>query len=187
MNRILIAGIVGGILVFAWGAVSHMVLHIGDQGLAHIPDEDDVISDLSDEIQEPGVYIFPGLDLAREHTEKEMSDWEAKYTAGPNGFLVYHPQGETPMTARHFIVELIKDIVGALVAAFLISRCASGFFTRVFCVTLLGFFAWLVINVSYWNWYRFPTDFTLAAGIDLVAGWFVAGVALAAIVRRRKK
>src|SRR5689334_15512698 len=34
MLRILLAGIVGGIVVFIWGAVSHMVLQVGDMGLS---------------------------------------------------------------------------------------------------------------------------------------------------------
>ena len=34
MSRILIAGLVGGVIVFVWGAFSHMVLPIGEMGLS---------------------------------------------------------------------------------------------------------------------------------------------------------
>jgi len=34
MSRILIAGLVGGIVVFIWSAFSHMVLPLGEAGLA---------------------------------------------------------------------------------------------------------------------------------------------------------
>ena len=40
MGKILIGGIVGGIILFFWGFVSHMLLPIGEMGLQFIPQED---------------------------------------------------------------------------------------------------------------------------------------------------
>jgi hypothetical protein len=37
--------------------------------------------------------------------------------------------------------------------------------------------------VPYWNWYGFPTDFTLAQIVENTVGWFLAGLVLALIVR----
>jgi hypothetical protein len=50
----------------------------------------------------------------------------------------------------------------------------------------MGLFGFLSILVSYWNWYGFPTDFTIGAVLDEVIGWFLAGLVLAAIVRPTK-
>lgn len=47
----------------------------------------------------------------------------------------------------------------------------------------LGLFAWISISLSYWNWYAFPADFVVAEGIDQVAGWFLAGLAVAKTAR----
>ena len=39
-----------------------------------------------------------------------------------------------------------------------------------------------MILVPFWNWYGFPPEFTLGQTIEHVVGWFLAGIALAAIV-----
>jgi hypothetical protein len=33
--------------------------------------------------------------------------------------------------------------------------------------------------LPYWNWYRFPLDFTLAALAEQLIGWLLAGAAMA--------
>jgi hypothetical protein len=43
----------------------------------------------------------------------------------------------------------------------------------------------IAVNVSYWNWYNFPLDYTLAAiTMELVSG-IVAGAAIAFWLGRR--
>jgi hypothetical protein len=54
---------------------------------------------------------------------------------------------------------------------------------RVACVTLVGILASIMTLVPYWNWYGFPTDFTLAQIAENAVGWFLAGLVLALIVR----
>jgi hypothetical protein len=54
-------------------------------------------------------------------------------------------------------------------------------------VTLVGLLASLIILVPYWNWYGYPTDFTLAQIAENTVGWLLAGIVLAAIVRPSAK
>ena len=35
--RLLLAGIVGGIVVFIWGAITHVVLPLGEMGIQNLP------------------------------------------------------------------------------------------------------------------------------------------------------
>ena len=51
----------------------------------------------------------------------------------------------------------------------------------------LGIFVALVGHASYWNWMRFPTDYTIAFIVDVIVGWTLAGLAIAAIVRPEAK
>jgi hypothetical protein len=183
MGRILLAGIVGGIVVFVWGALSHMVLPVGEMGIRVLPDEEAVVSTLRTTIREPGLYLYPGMDMTREPTEAEQKAWEARYKAGPRGMLVYQPGGDQPLSPRQFGTELLADIVAALIAAWLLSRAVEPYLRRVVFVTFLGFFAWLVTSVSYWNWYGFPTEFVLAEAVDSIVSWLLAGLVLAKIVK----
>ena len=62
-------------------------------------------------------------------------------------------------------------------------RAGASYWTRVALVTVLGLFALVTVVVPYWNWYSFPADFVASEAIEHVAGWFLAGLAMAAIVR----
>ena len=42
--RVIIAGLLGGLVIFIWGAVSHMALPLGEMGMAQPANEDAVIA-----------------------------------------------------------------------------------------------------------------------------------------------
>lgn len=190
-KRMILGGVAGGVAVYIWSVLSHMVLGLGDTGIKQIANEESVLAAMRDNIQESGFYFFPGVaqapGMSKEEQQQAMQAWQAKYTAGPIGILIYHPQGQQPLLPRQLLLELLSDITAALIAAFLLAQ-ASGklirFGNRVLFVTLLGLFSSLVVDMSYWNWYGFPADYTLAALIDQIVGWGVAGMVLAAVVKQ---
>jgi len=179
MTRVLLGGLVGGIIVFFWGAIAHMALPLGMMGMSSIPDEEPVLAAMK-QIREPGLYMFPGFSPSMSAQEREARFAKAK--AGPSGILVITPSGAEAMTPRQLLTELASNMLAALVGAFLLSRITGSYPSRVVCTGLMGVFSWLSIVVSYWNWYGFPTAFALGEGITEVVGWLLAGLALAAIV-----
>lgn len=183
MSRTIIAALVGGLVVFAWGAFSHVVLPLGEAGILSLPSEDKVLPAMKEAIREPGLYFFPGMETGRAPTPEEQQAWEARYTAGPTGILVYHPGGEPPMSPRQLLTELGSNLAAALLAALGLGLLPGPGWRRVACVALMGVFGWLSISVSQWNWYRFPTTFMLAEGLDQTVSWLLAGLAMSAIVR----
>jgi hypothetical protein len=96
---------------------------------------------------------------------------------------VIYPNGRDPSLGKRLPIELGTNVVCALLAAILVSQLRSGFIGRVACVTLVGILASIMTLVPYWNWYGFPTDFTLAQIAENTVGWLLAGVVLALIVR----
>jgi len=76
-------------------------------------------------------------------------------------------------------------VITGLVVAFVLALGAFGFAKRVFIATSLGLFSWLALSVPYWNWYRFPLDFTLGSLLEQVLGWMIAGIAMAWWLGRR--
>jgi len=181
MKKMVLAGIIGGIIIFIWGAISHTVLPIGEAGFSQLANEDSLLQSLQGNIDRPGMYFFPWVD---HHAGKEARQaWEQKYKSGPHGLLIYSPTGNEPMPPSTLLIELFTDIVAALIAAFLLSKISGTFRGRVTAVMLMGLFAWVAISWPYWNWYEFPASFTLAEGIDQVVGWFLAGLAMAKIMK----
>ena len=47
----------------------------------------------------------------------------------------------------------------------------------------MGLLPFFMVNFPYWNWYGFPTHFTLMELVDKLITLFVAGLVLAAIVK----
>ena|ERR1700731_3969215 len=182
--RIVIAGLVGGIAMFVWSSIAHIALPLGQIGFSSIPNEKPVISAMQDSIgSHSGLYFFPWTDMK---SSDAMAQAEAKLKVSPSGLLVYHPPGTRGMTAQMLIVEFLKEVVVSLIAAFLLAQTVlAAYMTRVGFVTLTGVAAGLTTNVSYWNWYGFPTDYTVAYAAIKIVGYLAAGLAIAAVMRRK--
>ena len=177
--RVVIAGVIAGIVMFLWGAVSHMLLPIGQIGL-EAPSDESALSALQSSLPEEGVYMLPWLD--REHWEDEAAIAAFSERAGnaPYAFVVYNPVGRDPMAMGGMLgMQLLSDVLAAILAAWVVSYAVVRFFHRALMVTAIGVFAWLAVSVPYWNWYRFPLDFTLANLAHLGIGWYLAGLAIA--------
>jgi hypothetical protein len=188
MKKIILAGILSGIVVFIWGAISHMLLPIGSMGIKTIPNnEDAVLGAMKSNIQQPGLYLMPGYDMSRRPTDAEMTALLLKSEAGPTAFLVYHPTGVKMLSWSQLIGETLFNILCGMIAAYIVSMTAASLITRAIMVMLMGFFGWLSISASYWNWYRFPGAFIIGEGLDQVIGWLLGGLLIAWILQRSER
>jgi hypothetical protein len=184
-KKILLASILGGIALFIWGSLSHMVLGIVDAHIKQIPNEDAVLASMQHNIKEPGFYFFPGYEHSLDMSDEPQTTtqkWEQKVREGPNGILVYNSQGREPLEPSQLLIELLTNIVAAFLAAILLVKALGGvpsFGARVLFVTQLGLFARIVADVPYWNWYGFPLDYTISTMYDDVIGFFLVGLVLA--------
>jgi len=182
--RPVIAGIVGGIAMFVWTSVAHVALPLGQIGISQIPNERLVLGAMQKSIgTTAGLYIFPGVDMK---SSDAMAQAEARMKVNPSGILVYRPPGAAGMTARTLTIEFVKEAVVSLIAAFLLAQTVLlSYWARTGFVGLVGLAAGLTTNISYWNWYGFPGDYTIAyAAIDII-GYIVAGLVIAAILKLR--
>jgi hypothetical protein len=177
--RILIAGLLGAIAMFIWTSVAHVALPLGQIGFSQMPQEAPVLAAMqASNGEKDGLYLYPWVDPKDPQMMQKSAD---AMKAHPSGLLLYHPAGHgmTDM-ARPLIGEFVKQLVESLIAAFLLSLAVIGsYFGRVGFVTLIGIAATVTTNVSYWLWYGFPLDYTLAALVTEGVGYFVAGLAIA--------
>lgn len=184
--RVFIAGLLGGIVLFMWGFVAHTLLPIGNMGVNQPVAEEPVLSVLRDNLPSEGVYMVPGLAPEKMSDEAAVKAYSEKAKANPYAFIVYQPQGVDGMDMTdNLIKQLVSDTLAAFIAAFVLALGAFGFAKRVLVSVLLGLFAWLTISFPYWNWYRFPMEFTVANLLEQVLGWLFAGVAIAWWLGRR--
>lgn len=190
-KRVIIGGLLGGIALFIWGSLAHMVLGLGSVGFKEIPNESAVLTAVTSSITEAGLYYFPGLGLPSNATMAQqnaaMKESDAKAQAGPSGLLIIHPHGGGGFTAARLINEFVLNIVQGLLLAVLLAWALPivGYVPRVAFVTVAGFFGALATNIQYWNWYGFPVNYTLAYITNETVGFLVVGLVVAAMVKPR--
>jgi hypothetical protein len=183
MGKLLIAALVGGLIVFAWGAIAHMATPLGMAGMSTLPDEGATLEGLRVSVPKTGMYIFPTEGMMSKN-ETEQKAWTEKMRRGPSGLLLYRAEGMEPLPPRMLVVEFVSDVLAAFVAALVVSMIA-GYSRRVFAVLLLSIFAFCSLSLSYWNWYGFPTTYIGAELLTEAIGWLLAGLAIARLTPGR--
>ena len=180
--RIIIAAIVGGIVVFVWSAVAHIATPLGTMGMSTLPDEKRVLESFSS-VPSSGMYFFPGMDMKKPPSAEERKAFEEKMKAGPSGLLIITKSGGATMSGQTLGSEFASNVVAALIAAILVSFMIGSWFKRAFAVALLGAFGIISLVVSYWIWYGFPGQYVCGEAVTEIVGWFLAGLAIAKIVK----
>jgi mannose/fructose/N-acetylgalactosamine-specific phosphotransferase system component IIC len=162
--------------MFVWASIAHVATPLGAAGVSTLPSETAVVSELEKDVGErAGLYLFPA-----------MGSGANTQPVGPVGFLVWRPHVVRSLDPANLGSEFASELAQALIAAVLLSMAAvSGFVPRVGFVLLLGIAAAITTNVSYWNWYGFPTNYTLPYALIELVGYAVAGVVIASILPKR--
>jgi hypothetical protein len=188
-TRIILAGILGGIAMFIWTSIAHMALPLGEAGIGEIPNDEALMTAMQSSIgAKTGLYIFPGSGLGLDATHAQrstaMKDYEAKLEKNPSGLLMYHPAGSRPMVMPKFLtIEFATELVEALLGVFLLAQTRLVTFGgRLGFVTVAGILAAMATNVSYWNWWGFPTVYTASYMFIQIVGFFFVGLVAALVL-----
>jgi hypothetical protein len=176
--RILLAGLAAGIAMFAWSTVAHLATSLPSLGISTLPDESVTVGNLSSAIGDKGgLYLFP--------SNMGNSPSSSAATA-PGGLLVFNPKASTSAQPplKNLIIEFFTELTEGLIAAWLVAQTALvSYFARVGFVAMIGLAAAITTNIPYWNWYTFPTLYTLGYGFTEFVAYVAAGLAIAAILR----
>jgi len=184
MKRILLAGVVGGLLMFIWSAVAWMALPIHTSTIAALANEDSVMTAMKSGMDRKSVYMFPAHPKSGDPSGADL--WKKKFNQGPIGMVVYSPAGASDMMLPQMGIGLLDSILTAMLAAWLLSRSTaekSGFFARVMFCGTLGLFICLAVHVANWNWLMYPVDYTTGWIADSLIGWVIGGIGIAAFVK----
>jgi hypothetical protein len=188
--KILLAGILGAIAMFVWTAIAHMALPLGEAGIAEIPNESAVLSTMQSNIgDQTGLYIFPGPGLGKNATRREkeeaMKHMGEKIATNPSGILMYHPPGRPLAIGKLLGVEFATELLEAILVVFLLAQTRIARFAgRVGFVLVAGILAAIATNVSYWNWYGFPSVYTASYILIQIVGFFLVGIVAALVLRK---
>lgn len=189
--RILLAGVLGGIAMFAWTSIAHMALPLGEAGIREIPNESSVLSAMQSSMGDTaGLYIFPGLSVGKNATHDEkneaMKQMQQRIAANPSGILMYHPPGRQFAFGKSLAIEFGTEVLQAILVIWLLAQTRiESFAARVGFVLIAGILAAITTNLSYWNWYGFPVVYTASYILVEVIGFVLVGVIAALLLRKR--
>jgi hypothetical protein len=188
--KILMAGILGGIVMFIWTSIAHMALPLGEAGIGEIPNESAVLSAMQSNIgDQTGLYIFPGPGLGKNATRQEkdeaMKHMGEKIAANPSGILMYHAPGQPLALGKLLGVEFGTELLEAILVVFLLAQTPiASFAGRVGFVLVAGILAAIATNVSYYNWYGFPRVYTASYMLTQIVGFLCVGIVAAVVLRK---
>jgi hypothetical protein len=189
MIRVLVAGVLGGVVVFGCGFVEHMIFGWVGRAFSQFPSESAVAEFMKSQELKPGIYMFPQMppDMPKDQKDRIYEEINQRYKQGPNGMLVVGPTGEDMMGPQQLGFEAATNVVAALIAAWIVSMLAPStiFPARWLVVLLMGAMAWFSISASYAIWYRFPWPFILDELYCALLEWGVAGLVITAIAKPR--
>lgn len=188
-KRVLLAGLLGGIAMYVWTALAHMVLPLGEAGIKELPNEKAILDLMHSTLgDQPGLYLFPGMglgpDASGQQKQAAMQQYSQKLAANPSGILMYNPPGMQALAPRQFVAEFLKELIEALLAAALLAATRLRTYgSRLGFVALVGILTAIGTNISYWNWYGFPVAYTAAYIATEFIGMLCAGLVAAAMIK----
>jgi hypothetical protein len=189
--KILLAGILGGIVMFIWTSIAHMALPLGEAGIGDIPNESAMLSAMQSNIgEQTGLYIFPGPGVGKNATRQEkneaMKHMAEKMAANPSGILMYHAPGRPFAFGKWLGIEFGTELLEAILVVFLLAQTRIvSFAGRVGFVLVGGILAAITTNLSYWNWYGFPGVYTASYMLIQIVGFFLVGIVAALLLPKR--
>lgn len=187
MIRVIIAGVLGAVVYFVWGMAAWMYLPLHNATIHQLDDETRMTRMLEDRKLETGVYVVPFTENPVDDVKNTGSVFYKKHTKGPIYSIYYQAEGKEPMGIPVLINGFIINLLAALLAAVMLSCAVSGscktYAHRVGFVTGFGVFVGLVGHASYWNWMHFPLNYSIMFMLDVLLGWLLVGLIMAAIIR----
>ena len=114
MKKILLAGLLGGIILYFWGAAAWVVIPLHKGSLHRMANEESVVAAMKTGLPVKGVYLFPGMPgggMDTAASQAAMKAYARKYEQGPTGMVIYDPGGLSPMMTGQMIIGFIVDVL----------------------------------------------------------------------------
>ena len=170
--------IFGGIILFVWYMISWMALPWHKSTMNVFKNSSEVEAFMMKETPKSGIYVLPCHEGKKGDTAKKSS---------PSLFVSMNKEGVAYDTATPYIIGLITQIVAAAVVSWMLCFVKKlNYFSRVIYCAVFGLAAGIVGFIPGWNWMGFPFAYALIGIIDLIIGWFLAGLVIAKVTKCSK-
>jgi hypothetical protein len=177
MNALLKGGLLGGLTMFLWANFSWAALPWRRAQIKTFADEAAVAQVLLANAPERGVYVLPN--------PFHPSGGEASANP-PRAFVAFDERSAESM-ARPMGGGLMIQILGGFCLAWLLIKANLGYWGRGGSATGAGLFAGIVSDLPNWNWWSFPSGYTIVSVVDHTLAGCLAGLVIAWAIQEPKK
>jgi hypothetical protein len=172
MKKIIIGGLVGGILLFAWQTVSWTVANLHEKGQQHTPKQDSILSFLANSGLQPGGYLLPTLPPGS--SMNEMDGFNKQYGGKPWATITYRKEWNLNM-GMNMARGVIANIIIVCLLCWLFAKIGSGSFSTYFLGSIvIGIICFT--NGAYTGHIWYPLFDINAHLIDALASWGLVGL-----------
>ena len=163
--------------MYIWATIAHVATPLAYVGFQPVPNETAVAAAMHKNLgDKPGLFILP---FAGRRARCAMAEQESKLKVEPAALISYRPPGTGGMAPRQLIAEFALEVIESLLAAAVLAAVIGGFGRRLGIAAAIGLIAAMATNLSYWNWYGFSLDYSLANAFTEWVKFLVAGAVIA--------
>jgi hypothetical protein len=182
MKKLMIAGIVGGLILFVWQTLSNTVLNTHTQALQYTSKQDSIMSFLNQQLDAEGRYLMPRLPegASMDDYNAHAKEWQGK----PWAIISYKKSQDTNMV-MNMIRTLLVDFVVVWLLAWILLKIPQRRMGTIFFATLFtGIIIFLNSFYTQYIWYQ-------EAGlngylIDALISWGLCGLWLGKYLKTAK-
>lgn len=186
VQKIVKCGLIGGFVLFLWGAIAWTVLAWQGFHMKSFSNEIQVQTTIANNIEGSGIYILPSIhQYARGSTEYESA--KTRMSQGPFATVAVMAQGKNPCMVCSMISDLIVRIIAASLVTWLLLHSSGphGIKRSVKFITIIGVVVAIAATLPYVIWFGFPIGFAVVTMVEVTVGWFLAGLAIGKILDKK--
>lgn len=172
MKKILIGGLVGGILLFAWQTISFAVANLHDKGQQYTSKQDTILQFLNNSGLEEGTYFMPRLQ--NENSSEEMEKFMKEVDGKPWAKVSYYKAWNMNM-GMNMVRGLLSNVIIVIALCWIFAKISNGSFGTYFLGSLvIGIICFT--NGAYTGHIWYPMHDINAYFVDAVVSWGLVGV-----------
>lgn len=181
MKKLLIGGIVGGLIIYIWQMLSWTMLDLHRSAMDYHPKQDTVLNFLSSQFTEDGSYYM--ISTPKGTSSEEMSKRMQERLGKPWALVEYHKELHVNMGANIFR-GLVVTILMAMFAVWILAKLSPTSFAATFVGTLLiGVIVFINSPYTMHIWY--PKADIMAHLTDALVSWGLCGIWLGWYLNRK--
>ncbi len=172
MKKLLVGSIVGSLIVFGWQTISWTILKSHDKEYRQAPNQDALISSLS-QLPGEGQYMIPRADPNA--SQDEMNAFQKKMLdeKRPWAVVTYHKEYDSDMM-MNIIRGFLSVLIGVFLVCWVLMKQTSSFGTTFMSCLFIGIAGYLFIPYSGHIWFETPGAMTNF--IDVLVAWGICGL-----------